>query len=103
VGLDRGSAREQELLGLARAVASPDPLVALRALTELRRHLDRFERRQIRRALASGESFAAVARARGISRQAAHRQYRHLVDDPGAPERPEPPSSASRPPHATGA
>jgi DNA invertase Pin-like site-specific DNA recombinase len=75
------SAGERELLTLARGVASPDPLVALEALGELRRRLDGFERQQIRRALLSGDSYAAVARARGISRQAAHRQYRHLVDE----------------------
>ena len=59
------------------------PESALRALAELRHELEQFVRANVERALASGRSFGDVARALGISRQAAHRRYRHL-----APERP---------------
>jgi transposase-like protein len=53
--------------------------VALRALTLLRRELDAFERVQAWKALDAGASYGAVARALGISRQAAHRRYRELA------------------------
>jgi transposase-like protein len=65
---------------LERTLLAPDPLRALRELSALRAELDTFERDQVRRALESGASFAAVARALGITRQAAHRRYRHLLD-----------------------
>jgi hypothetical protein len=45
----------------------------------LRRELDAFERVQAWRALDAGSSYGAVARALGISRQAAHRRYRDLA------------------------
>ena len=56
-----------------------DPEVALHALTALRRELDAFERVQAWRALDAGSSYGAVARALGITRQAAHRRYRDLA------------------------
>ena len=62
-----------------RALTAPDPLDALGALTQLRAALDAYEREQVRRALDQGESFAAIARAVGITRQAAHRRYRGLA------------------------
>lgn len=65
------------------AAHAEDAESALRALAELRQQLDQFVRANVERALASGRSFGDVARALGISRQAAHRRYRHL-----APERP---------------
>jgi transposase-like protein len=64
---------------LEHAVRSSDPEVALHALTALRRELDAFERVQAWRALDAGSSYGAVARALGISRQAAHRRYRELA------------------------
>ena len=68
------SSRLVELL--AQAVRTPDPEEALHTLSVLRRELDAFERVQAWRALDSGSSYGAVARALGISRQAAHRRYR---------------------------
>jgi ATP-dependent Clp protease ATP-binding subunit ClpA len=71
--------------GAARA---DDPGAALRMLSELRRELDAFVGMQVRRSLAAGRSFGEVARALGISRQAAHRRYRELAPvRPGAPRR----------------
>ena len=52
---------------------------ALETLTELGREIERFNREQVKRGLATGRSFADVARALGISRQAAHRRYRDLT------------------------
>ncbi len=64
---------------LEHAVRASEPEVALHALTALRRELDAFERVQAWRALDAGSSYGAVARALGISRQAAHRRYRELA------------------------
>ena len=67
------------LTELQRALTAPEPLHALQALTRLRAALDVYEREQVRRALDQGESFAAIAREVGITRQAAHRRYRALA------------------------
>jgi len=67
------------LTELQRALTAGEPLDALAALTQLRAALDTYEAEQVRRALAQGESFAAIAREVGISRQAAHRRYRDLT------------------------
>ena len=67
------------ITAVQRALTAPDPLDSLEALTNLRVALDAFEREQVRRALDQGESFAAIARAVGITRQAAHRRYRNLT------------------------
>src|SRR3954471_9679033 len=94
------------------AARAPDPCAALRALTTLRREVDELERRQVALALAAGRSFADVAQALGVSRQAAHRRYRHLAGTVPAPEpgrtapgpprpamaSPEPPSRVAIPP-----
>ena len=69
------------------AANAEDPESALRTLTVLQTALDDFVRVHVERALASGRSFADVARALGISRQAAHRRYRDLAPE-RAPERP---------------
>jgi hypothetical protein len=61
------------------AVRADEPALALRTLTVLREELLAFERLQVARALDAGQSFGDVARALGISRQAAHRRYRDLV------------------------
>lgn len=75
---------------LEHAVRASDPEAALLALSALRRELEAFERVQAWRALDSGSSYGAVARALGISRQAAHRRYRDLAaatePPPGAEE-----------------
>src|SRR4051812_45957043 len=81
---------------LRDAVSAPDMLMALSALTNLRADLDTFERDRVRDALEDGVSFAAVARALGISRQAAHRRYRELVVPDTRPLTRVPLSSAGR-------
>ena len=76
----RGSDTGQRICRLAEESArADDPDAALRILTELRRELDAFVGVQVRRSLAAGRSFGEVARALGISRQAAHRRYRGLA------------------------
>jgi Clp amino terminal domain, pathogenicity island component len=83
------SDRLRELL--EHALRAGQPSAALRAMTALREELDAFERLQVARALDAGQSFGDIARAIGISRQAAHRRYRDLAgvalpeDDAGAP------------------
>jgi hypothetical protein len=66
---------------IREAVEAEDPDASLRAITALRQDLDTFERTQVSRALRRGASFGDVARALGISRQAAHRRYRDLPDE----------------------
>jgi Clp amino terminal domain, pathogenicity island component len=66
-------------------VRASEPDASLRALTALRSQLDAFERVQVWRALDAGHSYGEIARALGISRQAAHRRYRALA---GATEPP---------------
>jgi Clp amino terminal domain, pathogenicity island component len=66
-------------------VHASEPAASLRAITALRAQLDAFERVQVWRALGAGQSYGDVARALGISRQAAHRRYRALA---GATEPP---------------
>ena len=70
-----------------------DPAAALETLRELREELVTFERSRVAEALRSGSSFSSVAKAMGISRQAAHRRYRDLA--PGTVE-PLPLSSQAR-------
>jgi transposase-like protein len=65
----------------ADAAGAPTPRAALRTLSELRRELDAFERRQVAHALAEGASYAAIARELGLSRQAVHRRFRGVVAD----------------------
>src|SRR5947209_11484851 len=57
-----------------------DPQTALRALTALRRELDATEPEIVRQALHGGSSWSQIALALGITKQAAHRKYRHLFE-----------------------
>lgn len=70
----------QLICRLAEAAAeTPDPERALRTLTALRAELDQFERQHVARALTAGRSFGTIARALGVSRQAAHRRFKDLT------------------------
>ena len=61
------------------AATTTEPEVALEKLRELRDELAAFERARVAQALRTGSSFGSVAKALGISRQAAHRRYRDLA------------------------
>jgi transposase-like protein len=81
----------QRICRLADEAANAEqPRDALRALNALRRELEDFERQQAARALTAGETFSAVARSLGVSRQAAHRRFRDLAP-------PAPPDGGERP------
>jgi len=77
---------EQRLRDLTdEAAAADDPMGALQRLIELRDELEGTIDGQVARALAAGHSFGDLARALGISRQAAHRRYRRLAAPPPPP------------------
>jgi hypothetical protein len=77
------TAQAERICALAHASADADDAdAALRALTELRNEVDGFIRVHAGRALCSGRSFSDIARALGISRQAAHRRFRDLMPRP---------------------
>jgi len=77
-------ASPQRVCRLAHEAAdADDALRALETLVELRRELGVFTREQVARGLGAGRSFGEVARALGISRQAAHRHYRELAPASG--------------------
>jgi hypothetical protein len=78
------------------AVRAGDPRASLRAIKGLRQELEAFERLQVARALDAGESFGGVARAMGISRQAAHRRYRELAGLSLPHPEPEPKAGSGR-------
>jgi hypothetical protein len=66
---------------LARdTVGISDPETALRALTALRQELAATEPEIVRRALQEGASWSQIARALGVTKQAAHRRHRHLFE-----------------------
>ena len=70
----------QRICALAEEAAeATEPEAALETLTRIREELAEFERQQVARALTSGRSYGDVARAMGISRQAAHRRFKDLA------------------------
>ena len=69
----------EEVAALAMLVAQAgddDPLKALAALAAARRELERLEELQVRRARVRSVSWAAIALAMGVSRQAVHQRFR---------------------------
>jgi hypothetical protein len=63
------------LAGLTARAEDDDPLRALAASAELRHEVERWESVQVRRARARGASWALIANALGVSRQAVHKKY----------------------------
>lgn len=61
------------------AVHIPDAETALRALTALRQELDQIEPELVARALQAGATWSDIARALGVTKQAAHRKHRELA------------------------
>ncbi len=70
--------RIEELARDTAQIANPD--TALRALTALRRELDATEPELVQRALQAGASWSQIARALGITKQAAHRKHRNVFE-----------------------
>jgi len=60
---------------LAGDAGSDDPIVALRAVAQLQRELDRVETVTVRRARNAGASWQMIALCLGVSRQAVHKKY----------------------------
>jgi len=65
-----------ELRTLVEQAGGDEPLPALRALAAARRELERIEEVQVRRARLRAVSWAAIAQAMGVSRQAVHQRFR---------------------------
>ncbi|EHN09793.1 hypothetical protein PAI11_33720 [Patulibacter medicamentivorans] len=65
-----------------------DPAAALAAVVALRRTAERLEREAVARAIDQGWTWAQVAEALGVTRQAAHKRHarrgadRHRSEDP---------------------
>jgi hypothetical protein len=57
----------------------PDPAVGLRAVAALRRLLERLEDLQVARARDLGWSWADIANALGVSKQAVHKKHSHKL------------------------
>ena len=63
-----------------QTIPSPeDPAEALAAVVSLRRLADRLERASVQSAIAQGWSWAQVAEALGVTRQAAHKRHARRV------------------------
>jgi DNA-directed RNA polymerase specialized sigma24 family protein len=60
---------------LAEETSSRDPDVGLRAVASLRLLLESLEQLQVENARAMGWSWAQIAEALGVSRQAVHKKY----------------------------
>lgn len=66
---------QQQMSALVTQAGDEDPLRALAAMAELSREVCRAEAAVVRRARMRGASWAQVARALGVSRQAVHKKY----------------------------
>jgi hypothetical protein len=64
-----------ELTGLARELSNDDPAVCLNAVAALRALLESVERLQVNRARDLGWSWADIAEALGVSKQAVHQKH----------------------------
>lgn len=62
---------------MAQKKTSMEPEDALAAVVALRRKADQMEREAVGKALALGWSWADIAQALGVSRQAAHKRLAH--------------------------
>jgi DNA invertase Pin-like site-specific DNA recombinase len=66
---------DQILATLAGAADSDDPIMALGAIKQLRREVDRVEAIAVRRARNANASWQLIAIALGVSKQAVHKKY----------------------------
>jgi len=70
---------------LLRSGTADDPAVGLRAVVALRRLVEQLERLQVDAARERGWSWADIAAALGVSRQAAHKKHAGRSGRTGAP------------------
>ncbi|WP_030666990.1 hypothetical protein [Streptomyces rimosus] len=63
------------LVLLAEEAKGDDPVAGLSATVEVRREMERLEAVLVRRARTQGRTWADIAAALGISKQAAHKKY----------------------------
>ena len=64
-----------------RKLPTPDdPAEALAAVVALRLMAERLERAAVKRAIAEGWTWAQVAQALGVTRQAAHKKHSHQAN-----------------------
>lgn len=61
-----------------RSLADPDPAVGLRAVVALQRLSERMEAIQVANARRQGWSWARIAEALGVTKQAVHQKYRDM-------------------------
>ncbi|GAB3213048.1 helix-turn-helix domain-containing protein [Marinactinospora thermotolerans] len=66
---------DDQISALARSARGDVPLAALRATTELRREVERLEAVHVRRARLQGATWAEIAEALGVTKQAVHKKY----------------------------
>ncbi|SEQ35792.1 helix-turn-helix domain-containing protein [Microlunatus flavus] len=64
-----------EALDVASGATSSDPALGLRSVAALRRLADRLEDLQVARARERGWSWAEIAAALGVSKQAVHKKH----------------------------
>ena len=60
---------------LAEDAGDPDPMIALQAITRMQREISGLEAVAVRRARVAGLSWAQIAAALGVSRQAVHQKH----------------------------
>ncbi|WP_017584883.1 hypothetical protein [Nocardiopsis ganjiahuensis] len=65
----------EHLSALARAMNGDDPLAGLGAVVQLRGEAERAEAVLVRRARNQGATWARIAEALGVSKQAIHKKY----------------------------
>ena len=61
-----------------RSLADPNPAVGLRAVVALQRLSERMEAIQVANARRQGWSWARIAEALGVTKQAVHQKYRDM-------------------------
>lgn len=81
---------EEDALEKLRSVgAAREPLDGLRAVVEMRNELDTAEARHVQGALHEGRSWAQIADALGISKQAAHKRHARRIRAGAVPRPPQ--------------
>ncbi|APU16695.1 MULTISPECIES: hypothetical protein [Actinoalloteichus] len=64
------------ITSLLRQAGEDDPIEALAATSKARQELERLEAVEVRRARVAGRTWAEIAAALGVSKQAVHKKYR---------------------------